>query len=200
MTAWEYGLAALTSAVVFAFLLRTVHQLGVVTRIHAEFVTIDIFKLDPLYSFANLTAWTGIAILATMVFGIASLAAVSTFSFGLVDSAIFALFVCLAIGSFVIPLLGLHGRIQHEKDHQKALAGETLKTAVAEVETRIRAGDYEAMTDVNNGLVAATSAVTTISRISTWPWRQDTIRGFVGALGLPVFVYAVTAILSRFLQ
>lgn len=199
MVVWEYGLQIVSGAVVYAFALHTIHQLRVVSRIHAELVRIDLFKLDPLYEFANLTALTGIAIFAAMAYGIVSLSLISSAQFSVVDAFVVAAFTTLAVGSFVLPLLGLHGRIQRERERQKVEAGEVLETAVGEVETRIREGRYEGMSAVNDALAAATSAYASISRVSTWPWRPDTIRGFVGAIGLPVLIYALTAVLGRFL-
>jgi hypothetical protein len=199
MVVWEYTLNVLSSAVIFAFLFHTVHQLRVVTRIHRDLVHVDLFRLEPLYEMANLTAWTGIAIFAAMAYGIGSLYVISAVQFSPVDAAVFIGFIVLAIASFVVPLVGLHGRIADEKARQRVLAGTALETAVAEVEARISRADYREMSALNDGLTAATSAFATISRVSTWPWRPDTLRGFVGALGLPVLIYAITAILSRFL-
>jgi hypothetical protein len=199
MIGWEYSLAIATQWILLAFAAHTIHQLRVVTRIHAQNVRVDLFRLDPLYAFASLTAWTGIAILATMVYGVGALYVVSSALYSIVDFALFLSFIALAIGSFLLPLLGLHARIQEAKDRHRAAAGEALATAIREVETHIAARDYSGMSELSDGVAAATSAVNTISRVSTWPWRPDTIRGFVGAIGLPVLIYAITAVISRFL-
>ncbi len=98
----------------------------------ANAATEDLFRLEPLYAFANLTSWTGI------------------------------------------------------------------DAAVAEVQARIRAGDYERMDKLNNALAAATSVVATIEKISTWPWRPETLRGFVSAVGLPILIWTITALLGRY--
>jgi hypothetical protein len=197
---FEYTSQAFSNAIGLAFAVHTIHQLRVVTRIHASKVRIDIFRLDPLYEFANLTAWTGIAIFGTIIYGVGSLALVSGVQFSPVDIAQFVAFAGLAVGCFFVPLLGLHGRIVEEKARRRSEAGGVLEAAVAEVETRIRAADYEGMSQVNDGLAAATSAVTTISRVSTWPWRPDTIRGFASAIALPIVIYVITALISRFIS
>jgi hypothetical protein len=105
----------------------------------------------------------------------------------------------IATASFVVPLRGLHDRISAEKARHRALAGETLAATVAEVQARIRAGEYGRMSPLSDALAAATSAAASIARISTWPWRPETLRGFASAVALPVLLWTITALLGRFI-
>ena len=63
----------------------------------------------------------------------------------------------------------------------------------------IRAGDVSQMDHLDSAVNAATSIMATISRTSTWPWRPDTLRGFVSAIGLPVLLWVITATLGKVL-
>lgn len=194
-----FGVLAVVAGL--AFLAQAIHQLRLVSRIHRDLVRIDLFRLEPLYAFASLTAWTGIALIAITVYGIGSLALLlgSGLELSVVDLATVGSVAAVAVACFVLPLLGLHGRIQAEKDRRRAEAGGAVAAAVAEVHARIREGRFDGMAQVNDGLAAATSALATISRVSTWPWRPETIRGFAGAVSLPVIVWTITALLGRVL-
>jgi hypothetical protein len=194
----EYVDGALTTALAFAFIAHAIHQLRLVTRVHRDIARVDVFRLDPLYAFASLTAWTGISVLAFGVFGFGSLSLVGGgISFSAVDVATMAGLCVVAAVLFVVPLIGLHGRIQLEKARQRAAAGESMTAAVAELHRRMTSGLFENSKEVSDAIAAATSAYTTISKIPTWPWRQETLRAFLGAAGLPIVLWAVTALLGR---
>jgi len=194
----EYVDGALTTALAFGFVAHAIHQLRLVTRVHRDIARVDIFRLDPLYAFASLTAWTGISVLAFGVFGFGTLSLVGGgINFSAVDVATMAGLCAVAAVLFVVPLIGLHGRIQVEKARQRAAAGESMTAAVAELHRRMASGLFEKSKEVSDAIAAATSAYTTISKIPTWPWRQETLRAFLGAAGLPIVLWAVTAVLGR---
>jgi hypothetical protein len=56
-------------------------------------------------------------------------------------------------------------------------------------------GDGQA--EANAGIAAATVAVAAVTHTSTWPWRPQTFRGFLSALGLPVLVWLITRFIGR---
>jgi hypothetical protein len=197
MWAWALGYSALTGAFAVVAVAHVIHQVGVVMRVHRDLIRVDLFRLDPLYAFANLTAVTGIAGLLGLAYGVASLILVGGVRLSVVEIAAVGAQIPIAVAVFVVPLLGLHGRIQAEKDRRHTEAGETLETTVAELHRRIRAGEFERMSQLNDALAAATSAHATIAKISTWPWRPETLRGFISAIGLPVLIWVITAVLAR---
>jgi hypothetical protein len=178
---------------------HAIHQLRIVTRVHRELTTIDVFRLDPLYAFAGLTSFTGVAMLAFGLYGVVSLGAVGEIGLSLIDFVTTAALAAIAVTLFVVPLLGLHGRIVVEKARQRGLAGESMAAAIAELHRRMAAGQFENSKEVTDAISAATSAYTTISRVPTWPWRQETLRGFLGAAALPIIIWTVTAVLGKVL-
>ena len=194
---WELVMGAITMPVAFAFVAHALHQLRVVARVHRGMVRVDIFRLEPLAAFANLTSWTGITIVGFVAYGVGSLTLLAGIKFSAVDVATFGVMMAVAVAIFIAPLLGLHAQILEEKERRGAEAGQALDAAVAEVHARVRAGQYEHMDQLNNALAATTSAVLTISRTSTWPWRPETLRGFASAVGLPIFLWAMTVLLGR---
>ena len=186
-----------TTVLVFVLVAHGVHQLRSVMRMHRELVTIDVFRLDPLYSFATLTSWTGISLLALVTYGIVAFGLLGELQFSAVDVATTVIFGVMSVALFVIPLVGLHDRIQAEKARQRAAAGASLAAAVAELQRRTELGQYENSKEVTDVVTAATLTYSTISRIPTWPWRQETLRGFLGAVALPIVIWSVTALLGR---
>ena len=192
-------LSILTDVLLLGFLAHVLHQLRVVSRVHRESVRIDVFRLEPLYAFSTLTAATGIALIGMVVGILLALSATSgTFILtGSSDLLLTASIFGVAIASFVAPLVGLHGRIADAKGASLAEAQATIATLIREVRARVVAGELEGAGRLKDAMAAAESSVAAISRISTWPWRPETLRGFVSAIGLPVLVWTITQVILR---
>lgn len=201
--AWTAALAlsAVTLALLLGFLGHIIHQLRVVDRVHRRSVRVDLFRLAPLYAFATLTSRTGIVLLAITVFGIGAISLTSGGLLALAASDVVTTIVviAIAIACFIVPLLGLHDRIGVEKDRRLAEANATLETALVEVHRRIAAGEIDAAGKLNDAVAAANAAVLAVSRVSTWPWRPETLRGFLSAVLLPVGLWLLFELLRRLL-
>ena len=196
---WAFAIT-LSALSAFGGLLFGAHALGqlrMVTRIHRA-VTVDLFRLQPLYAFSTLTSLTGISLVSIMLFGLVTLFAFASLTaFAATDTLMIVALGGLAVACFIVPLLGLHGRIDAEKGRRLGEAQRTVERALAEVQSRIGTGDFERAKDLNDGLAAARGAIATIAAVSTWPWRPETFRGFLSALVVPVVLWLTTAFLSQ---
>lgn len=192
--------SGLSTVLAFVFVTHVIHQLRIIDRVHRDAVQVDLFHLEPLYSFASLTARTGIVLVAITAFGVGALSLINGRLLGsgsVFDALTILGILAVAVASFSLPLLGLHGRISDERDRQRAAAASVVGRTITELQARSAAGDHEGVAAMNNAVAAATAAVGAISRISTWPWRPETLRGFTSAIGLPVVIWVITAVLSR---
>lgn len=178
-------------------LYHTIRQLQAISRIHQQATDVDPYRPDPLYAFSNLTAQTGIAII-----GIGYVSAATdpaTFSSVPLMAGLGASLV-IAVGCFVLPLLGMHRRLVTEKARLEGDAGDLLRRTMDDLDRKIRAGDdsgASALTRVLEGLVIRRDV---IGRIPTWPWRIGTLRAFVSAVVLPVAMWLLFRTLGRFLE
>ena len=184
----------------FGFVIHIVHQLQLVDRIHRRIGSIDLFALEPLYAFARLTALTGVTLIAVVVGGWAWVTVlISSFELATSDYLAFGVLLVVAVASFILPLLGLHARLEDERDRKLAEAHAALSTALAEVRRRIAAGDLDGAARINDAVAAANTGVQVVSRVSTWPWRPETLRGFLSAVLLPILLWVVITVLGRLL-
>ncbi|HJW21926.1 MAG TPA: hypothetical protein VJ506_05815, partial [Candidatus Limnocylindrales bacterium] len=202
---YGYGAAiavsVVTDVILLSLLAHVIHQLRVVSRVHRDAVRIDVFQLEPLYAFSSLTAWTGLVILA-LLFGLIGALSLTIGRFLLqssTDIAMTAVLFAVAIACFVVPLLGLHGRIVDEKRERQATANAVLAGVVAEAAERSRAGDFDGLARLKDAALTAESAVSSIQRIPTWPWRRETLRGFSSAVILPIVLWLLFQGLTRVL-
>jgi len=56
------------------------------------------------------------------------------------------------------------------------------------------------MDDLNKALASLVIERDALARISTWPWRPETLRSFLTSVALPVLIWVVTAFLGRLLE
>jgi hypothetical protein len=176
----------------FALILRSLKQLRAISRLHKRATKIDLLNLEPVHAFSGLTARTGGFLILLLLFG--ALTDVSlwensgdSFLFYFSQSIATAL---LAIGIFIIPLLGMQFRLREEKEQSLGETNRLLRAASDRLHQKIQEEDYGEIEGTNEAIEAL------IREISTWPWDPGTIRGFGSTLLLPIFLLLVTRLLE----
>jgi hypothetical protein len=173
---------------------HTVRQLRLVARIHREALHVDPFDRAPVYAFSGLTARTG---LAYVLLGYYSLAANGAFLQGNVATLVVlvGIFV-LGVACFILPLLGIHGRLVGEKDVLLRGVEARLGRLGDEMYRRVDAGEFDKTKAVSESIAGVAILRERIARLPTWPWPPNVLRGFVTALLLPVVVYVVSRLIG----
>lgn len=191
--------AVFNTTMIFVYVARLLHQTLVIDEIHRRAVRVDLTQLEPLYGFAAFIARTSIVLLAVAIGGFVGFLAALGLSFTLAasDLVLFGATIVVAVVAFVLPVRGLHERIEAEKDRGLAETRSTLAAITAEVHRRVAAGDLEGAGKLNDALSAANAAVAVVAHTPTWPWRPETLRAFVSAVLLPIALWAVITILGR---
>lgn len=97
---------------------------------------------------------------------------------------------------FIWPLLGIHKILEREKVHLLRESSIRLEIAIKNLHARADAKDYAVMDGLNKLISSLTLEQTTLEKISTWPWKPETLRLFVTALLLPLLVFLSQRILA----
>lgn len=103
-------LTAFLSASLIALIIRSIRQLRLVSKLHERAAHIDLLDLEPPHAFSDLTARTGVGLLLLLI--------LSDLQGGLrttLDIILTVSISAVAIGIFVIPLLGMRDRLDEEK-------------------------------------------------------------------------------------
>lgn len=169
---------------------HTFRQLRLVSRIHAEAAWIDLFSDAPLYAFSRLTARTGLAFIAIGYFS-ATVNDVITAGNPVAFGSTIANFV-IGTACFVIPLLGIHGRLVAEKARLVDGANRRITATMAELYGRVDGHQLAGVKDVTDALGGLISTRELVLKLPTWPWPPQLFRGFVTALALPVIIFLLT--------
>jgi hypothetical protein len=167
-----------------------VHWLRLIDRIHREATRIDPFDRAPLYAFSRVTALVGLAAIALAYYSFTVNGAVQA---GNVPSLTFvAVSTIFGVLAFVAPLWGIHSRLAREKERLLLDVEHRVGRLADELYARIDAGDFAATSSLNATLSGLGTLRDRVSRLPTWPWPPQLLRGFISALLLPVIVYLLT--------
>jgi hypothetical protein len=186
----------LTWWVAGALVFHTVHQLRMVNWIYLMHIKVDLFQLSPLFALSGVSARTGIgfnlitalmALVGGPAFYLAPVALISTLG----------AFAVIGVVTFALPLLGVHRLMVDEKERLQDETGQRLEIALKELDKlmdRWDMGDMDAMNKLINSLETRQNI---IERISTWPWRPDTLRTVVSLFFAPILLILIQLILQQ---
>jgi hypothetical protein len=205
---------ALTSGgaiILFAFLLliqwgavgvlvyHSIRQLRIVSRLYTDFTQVDLFNLRPLYSLSGLTWRTAVG---WLLVAYVDFFALQPYGTNAVSSAVGPVVIMgtsvLAIVTFVVPLLGIHRRLQAEKENVQRENAHQMKLTLAELHHRLTTGETQDMVNLNNTLSSLVTEENELAKIPTWPWHPETRRWLGTAILLPLAIWLVQFILQRF--
>jgi hypothetical protein len=98
---------------------------------------------------------------------------------------------------FVLPLLGVHGRLVAEKARYLAATAHRVEDVRAQLHQAVEARDLPAMGALNDAMTGLETEQRIIDRIPTWPWQPETLRWVVGALMFPVVLFVLQLLIAR---
>ncbi len=190
------GLSLVIWGIAGVVVYHTLHQLRIVQQIYDLCPKINLYGLRPLYAFSTLSARTAISV-ALIVYSW-YLCAPHLLNLGTALSGLFG-YTAFSLLTFVLPLWGAHRLLVEEKDRRLTENGEWQRQAITELHHRVAAGEMVDMDNLNKTMASLELEHATLDRISTWPWKQDTVRAVALALFFPVLVWLTQWILQRVL-
>ncbi len=195
-------IAAIAMVLTTTFLFHTVHQLRIVDRLQTMPVEISLFQTGPVYALSSLTVRTGIGIVMIVYYYVFMAYSVKVFGplppMSVVDLTIFGILLLVAVASFIIPLSRMHDRLVKEKARMLAEANMRIELTVKRLHEQVDSGSLDNADGLNKNLASLLLEAETLGKASTWPWKPETLRGFLGAVTLPVLVWLITTALGRF--
>ena len=170
---------------------HTSRQLRLVASIHVMVKQNNLFQLFPVYAFSSLTARTGLAIILLIYYSYfffyyLNLRGSTPGSLGLIT---FIVFLLVALACFVLPLYGIHLRLAQEKSRLLAEANRRLELALSDLHQRVDG--------IQKTLSALKVEHDVLEKISTWPWKTETLRSFISIIALPIILYLISRFLGR---
>ena len=182
------------SAIFFGLIIRSIRQLRMVRKLHAQATNIDLLNLDPAHAFSMLSSQTGIGIVMVLVFAFI----IDPTSNDTNTSAILnVVIMIIALGVFIFPIIGIKDDIEKEKKRVLAGINEILKTTMSNLHDRISEGNYRDVPAMEKGIHALIQERQLIEKISTWPWELRTFRSFASTLLLPIILIIISRLVEK---
>jgi hypothetical protein len=190
---FAYTVATLTVA-------YTIGLLRAVTQAFRVVTTVDVIHPRPLFALTNITVQSGLLWILVVNLSVASLVFIenSGGSTRLVDLSFSTVGLVIAIASFLLPLRGIHRRL----DEAKAALIEENAAAVNRTRIKLYAAldrdDHTEVDSIDKGLTSLLRLRDELRGIKTWPWKPGTLRTFASAVVLPILVWSTQQMLTRF--
>lgn len=180
------------TTVFLAVAFQAIRQLRAVTRLHRDADGVDPFRPVPLYAFSRLTSQTGVVLVLWMSGGVlANPAALDVEGFAALWLPWLVLTPLVAIIVFVVPLHGMHSRLDAEKDRLETAADGRMHRLLSELDEAIDARATDRVDALDRTIAALRHQREIIGKLHTWPWSTGTVRGFGSALLLPIALFLI---------
>lgn len=189
-------IASFGAATLVTLLYHTTHQLHLVSQLHRRATHIDLFQLAPVHAFSALTARTGIGLYFFSLFIIAADPAMASHP---VAIGVTAALMLVGTAAFVVPLNGMHRRLVEEKERLIAEANRRIVALIAKLHHQVDTDSLERSSELNSAMTALITERDLLDKISTWPWKPTTLRGFVSSVMLPIVLWFITRYLGQFI-
>ena len=156
----------------------------------------DLFRLDPVYAFSVLTSRTGIAwiCLATLTLLMSPLQVTYSIEIGPIVGAV------LSLVAFALPLWIVHQRLVQEKNNLLAQLGQRVKSTLARLHHAVDENDLDDVPQLNSVLEGLNNERNILEKIRTWPWKTETLTGFLSVIVLPIVLFLIQIAIQKWLN
>jgi hypothetical protein len=117
----------------------------------------------------------------------------------LVLLSILALQVVLAVAAFVLPLLFVNRRLVLEKRRLLAEHNQRLEATLERLHRYLEWDEPGEAAQLNSAIAGLNLERTVLMGIPIWPWRSNTLTGFLSTLGLPIFIFLLQLLIKKLL-
>ena len=192
------AVAVVVQVAITHWIIQVIRQARTIDRIHALTKSLNLYRRDPVYSFSYLTLRSALGMLlgvyaylfVSLYLGLAPLpTAIDVLTLG------FAIPLSLAI--FFLPLSRMHGRLATEKARQLLELDDRYTRLVERFNRQVDQGKFADLDATARAIASLTTQRESLAKISTWPWRPETLRSLLSTVALPVLLYLASRLIGR---
>jgi hypothetical protein len=170
-------------------------QLEMVSTLHKEAPSIEIFDTTPIFAFSRLSFWAA----ALTVFMI--LPSIFIYQTA-VENILFALPSIVGIGLamlvFFLPLNSLNKRLVNEKSARLGHVRRRIHNSIDELNMRVDQGDLSDVEAQHSQLAALMLEQEYLEMLRTWPWPRGTFARLLGLIALPILLFILQLLIQEF--
>jgi hypothetical protein len=181
---------AFFSPFAFGFFYYVIRSLIAVPKIFDRVTRINLFNLSPLYVLARFTSRAGMIFIVYLLLNFLTAENWGSEEAGEAITIFYLFFNSgFAILAFVLPLLGIHKRLEAAKEKAVEANNNLIESGFAKMQALVRAGKHDSVPRLRASNSALLEYRQELAKISTWPWDTATLRTFITALAVPMIVW-----------
>jgi hypothetical protein len=172
---------------------HTIRQLRLVSLIHSQATSVNLFQPQPLYAFSNLTLRTAVALVLLSYYIVA---VSSRVSMGPATVGLLGINLSLSVALFTLPLYGMHTRLREEKNRMMSAVSGRIDGVFGSLHRALEDPVAGQIDTLNKGLTSLMVERDLIVKSPTWPWTPGTVRAFASSALLPIALWLITRALE----
>jgi hypothetical protein len=176
---------------------QVIRQCRTIDRIHRTTTRLNIFRRDPLYAFSALTLRSALGLLLFAYAYPLSVAYLGLPPLSPVDVATAGAAIAISLTIFILPLFSMHSRLVDEKHRLLIDADERYSRLVDRLNRQLDRGSFTGLDSTGRAIATLTTQRDILAKISTWPWRPETLRSLLGTIAAPIILYLASRLLGR---
>lgn len=159
---------------------------------------INLFNLQPLYGLANVAIIVAVFFILIANLNYASEMFLGTRTMASIEAVLLLSGAMLSLGLvvMVVPLLGIHKRIELEKRSMLAETAGQIEGLRSQLRETLLNEDFGQIQGIEKALATVFAMRANIQAIPGWPWSPGTLRNFATAILLPLVIWLAQRLLS----
>jgi hypothetical protein len=163
-------------------------ELTTVSEIHRTARNINLFDWRPIFAFSELTYTS--SVLAVFLLS-AFVVVFPSFTQNPLGVLFILVSLLLAGTLFVLPLAGLHSRLEDQQNSLISEARRRIQLTLEELHHRIEAADGPGIQRMKDQLTTLTLEEDYLQKLRTWPWPPGMFLRLLGVIGLPLLLFVL---------
>lgn len=193
------GISGLGYTLLPIWLYAAYRHVSQIDDLYVKVKKLNLFNLQPLYGLARVAMVVGIFFVLLVNINFVSenyLGSVTQTP----ETIIFlsAIGITASVAVFVIPVLGIHRKIEKDKTNLLAENAEQIESLRREIQTDMEKRSFKNIDGLEKGLSALLKVRDSISAIPTWPWSPGTFGRYASAIVLPLIVWLLQRVMTPF--
>ncbi|MQC25895.1 MAG: hypothetical protein DWG76_00380 [Chloroflexi bacterium] len=178
---------------------HSIRQLNLVTKAYALMDTVNVFHQQPLYAFSGLTMRTALFLVGQVYITYVGGNLVDPSSAeGAINLVLSIVIIPLSIVVVLLPLWGIHQRLADAKGNVLEANSIQLEKTQTKLYAALNKGNYAEIDGLDRGLSSLYKVREQVKSLPTWPWAAGTFRNFLSAIFIPMLLWGLQVLLSRY--
>ncbi len=200
--AWAIGffLSVVSYSMAPVIFYHALRQLYLITKAFELVDDVNIFHQQPMYAFSGLTMRTALWFLSMVyITHVSNLLYEATLT---EDAINFGLAAGMVPGSLIVvlvPLLGIHKRLVQAKVDALAKNSHQIEKAQQNLYSAIDKSNTERIKSADAAISSLYRVQEQLKSVPTWPWATGSFRNFLSAILIPMVLWLLQTVVSRFL-